>query len=138
MFARVPSGIVERLRGCSHGKDNEIIDLALLFGLHPIVSIKGSGRAVAARDLAGNLAGDIGYIEFFYTFDATLPSQQSLPCLLDPAGGRRHQSEPRDNHASHRGALPLNAVPPHIGIRGDYGSPYRSCKNTGRSRPVSS
>src|SRR5260370_14242 len=103
MSSRGPAGIVERLRGCSHGKDNEIIDLALLLRLHPIVRIKGSGRAVTARDLAGNLAGDVGYVEFFYTFDAALPGEQSPPGLLDPAGERRHQSETRDNHASHRG-----------------------------------
>src|SRR5260370_33758430 len=103
MSSRGPAGIVERLRGCSHGKENEIIDFELLLRLHPIVSIKGSGRAVTARDLTGNLAGDVGYVEFFYAINAALPGEQSLPSLLDPTGERRHQSEPRDNHASHRG-----------------------------------
>ena len=55
--SRLPAGIVERLARGAHGEDDEIVDLALLLRLHPLIGIEGAVRAVAARHLAGDLAG---------------------------------------------------------------------------------
>src|SRR5512135_2422852 len=99
----MPAGIVEGLRRRSHGKDDEIVDLALLLRLHPVVRIEASICAVAARHLAGNLASNIGNFEFFDALDAALAREQPLPSLFSPAGERRHQSKACDHHASHRG-----------------------------------
>ena len=53
----LPARVLERLRGSAHGVDDEVVDLALLLRLHPIVRIEGAVAAVAARHLAGDLAG---------------------------------------------------------------------------------
>ena len=45
---RLPAGIVERLARGAHRIDDEIVDLALLFRLHPLVGIEGAVAAVAA------------------------------------------------------------------------------------------
>ena len=60
---RLPAGIVERLRGRAHREDDEVVDLALLLRLHPLVGIEGAVGAVAARDLAGDLGRQIGDVE---------------------------------------------------------------------------
>ena len=44
-------------------KTMNAIDLALLLRLHPLVGIEGAVGAVAARDLAGDLAGEIRDLE---------------------------------------------------------------------------
>ena len=59
----LPAGVVERLRGGAHREDDEIVDLALLLRLHPLVGIEGAVRAVAARNLAGDLGRQIGDVE---------------------------------------------------------------------------
>ena len=41
----------------AHREDDEVVDLALVLRLHPLVGIEGAVRAVAARDHAGDLAG---------------------------------------------------------------------------------
>ena len=53
----------QRLRGGRHRVDDERIDLALVLGLHPLVGVEGAVGAVAARDLAGDLAGEIVDLE---------------------------------------------------------------------------
>src|SRR5215470_19942639 len=103
IFARMPAGVVEGLRCRSHGQDDEIVDFALLLRLHPVVRIEASVCAVATRHLAGNLAGNIGNVELLDAFDAALAGSQPPPCLFNPASERRHQPEPCDHHASHRG-----------------------------------
>src|SRR5476651_1665944 len=60
---RPPAGVVERLARRAHGIDDELIDLALLLGLHPLVGIEGGVAAVAARHAASDLAGDVGDVE---------------------------------------------------------------------------
>src|SRR5262249_6290981 len=69
ILPRLPAGVVKRLRCRSHGKEDEIVDLALLLRLHPLVGIEASVCAVATRHLPGNLAGDIGNIELVDAFD---------------------------------------------------------------------
>ena len=100
----MPVSVVKRLRRCAHGKNDEIVDLALLFRLHPFVGVEGTLRAVAAWNLAGNLAGNVGYIEILDVPDAALAGQQPLPGPLDPAGERHHHAKTCDNDASHEGA----------------------------------
>ena len=59
----MPVGIVERLARRAHREDDEIVDLALVLRLHPLVGIEGAVAAVAARNHAGDLAGEIGDVE---------------------------------------------------------------------------
>ena len=42
VFVGMPAGVVKSLRCRSHGKDDEIVDLALLLRLHPVVRIEAS------------------------------------------------------------------------------------------------
>ena len=51
----LPTGIGQRLRRRAHRKDDEVVDLALLLRLHPLVGIEAAVAAVAARNLAGDL-----------------------------------------------------------------------------------
>ena len=62
--ARMPIGVIERLLRRAHGVEDEIVDFALLLRLHPLVGIEGAVGAVAARNLAGDLARDVGDFEF--------------------------------------------------------------------------
>ena len=59
----MPVRVVERLLGRAHREDDEIIDLALILRLHPLIGIEGAVRTVAARNHAGDLAGEIGDVE---------------------------------------------------------------------------
>src|SRR5262249_59533114 len=54
---RLPVRIGERLLSRAHGIDYKVIDLALLFRLHPIAPIESAVVAVAPGGLAGDLAG---------------------------------------------------------------------------------
>ena len=60
---RLPAGTRERLVGGGHREDDEVVDLALLLRLHREVGIEGAVGAVAARDHAGDLAGQIVDLE---------------------------------------------------------------------------
>ena len=44
---RMPAGIFERLTCRAHRKDDELVDLALLLRLHPLVGIVGAVGPVA-------------------------------------------------------------------------------------------
>ena len=57
-----PARIGDRLIGGRHRINDEIVDLALLLWLHPIVGIELARRR-ASRNEAADLAGDIGYVE---------------------------------------------------------------------------
>ena len=99
--ARVPIGIVERLRRRTHGEDDEVVDLALFLRLHPVIGVEGAAGAVTTWDLAGDLAGDVGNFEFFDAPDAALSGKNPLPCRLDAAGKRGHHTETCDDDTSH-------------------------------------
>ena len=86
---RPPAGVVERLACRAHGVDDELVDLALLLRLHPLIGIEGAIAAVAARDAAGDLTGDIGDVEPVDSFGAALTLEQALPCRLHAASERR-------------------------------------------------
>ena len=55
----MPAGVVERLLGRRERVDDEVVDLALILGLHPLVGIKGALGTVAARHGAGDLTAQI-------------------------------------------------------------------------------
>src|SRR5262249_56545454 len=51
----LPSRIIQRLACGAHCEDDEVVDFALLFRLHPLIRIEASVRAVTARNLASDL-----------------------------------------------------------------------------------
>ena len=75
---------VDRLLGGRHGVDDEVVDLALLLRLHPLVGIELAVGRRAARNEAGDLAGDIGYLELLDPARAALAASR-----LDHAARRR-------------------------------------------------
>ena len=75
----LPSGVGECLLGSAHGIDNKVIDLALLFRLHPIARVEGAVAPVATRNLTGDLAGQIGDVEVVDALGGILSGGQPLP-----------------------------------------------------------
>src|SRR5262252_3000096 len=59
LCCRMPIGIVEGLARRSHRENDEVVDLALILRLHPLIRIEGAVRTVTARHLAGDLARQI-------------------------------------------------------------------------------
>src|SRR5512147_798161 len=98
---RLPAGVGERLLGRAHRIDDKVIDLALLFRLHPIVWIEGAVAAVAARDLAGDLAGEIGDVEILDALGGILAGGQPLPGDFHAAAQRRKKTKTCDDDTSH-------------------------------------
>ena len=98
---RIPAGIAQRLGCRAHRKRDEVVDLALLLGFHPLVGIIGAVAAVAARNRAGDLGRQVGDLEFFDAPRAALAREQAPPRVLNPAAERRHHSQSRDDHTSH-------------------------------------
>ena len=77
---RLPAGIVNRLRRRAHRIDDEVIDLALLLRLHPVVGIVVAVGQFGARHGRGNAGRQVGDVD-------RLPS---LRTPLSPATSRRH------------------------------------------------
>ena len=98
---RLPAGVVERLLGRAHRIDDELVDLALLFRLHPLVGIVGAIGAIAARDLAGDARAQIGDIDALDAADSALAVDQAPPGGVDAASERRHHPQSCDYDASH-------------------------------------
>ena len=101
MAFRVPARILERLARGRHRINDEIVDLALLFWFHPFVRLEGAIRAVAALDLAGDLAGQVGDVEFLDSGGAAFAFQDALPSRLDAGAERRNHSEAGDHDSTH-------------------------------------
>src|SRR5580692_13077160 len=51
----MPAGIIERLSGGRHREDDEVVDLALVLWLHPLVGVEARIGTIAARHHAGDL-----------------------------------------------------------------------------------
>src|SRR5262245_4442375 len=98
---RFPAGVVERLLGRAHRIDDELVDLALLLWLHPLVAVVGAVGAVAARDLSGDARGQVGHVDALDARHPALPGGETLPGVLDAATERRHHAETRDDHTPH-------------------------------------
>ena len=98
--ARVGHGLV----GGGHGVDDEVVDLALLLGLHPVVGIELAVDGGASRDEAGDLAGEIGDVELLDAARTALAGKEIAPRRLDAATDWSDQTKARDDDAAH--ALP--------------------------------
>src|SRR5450759_5724953 len=98
---RMPFGIVERLARRAHCKDDEIIDLALILRLHPLVGIECAGAAVAARNHTGDPAGQIGDVKRIDLPGAALAVEDAFPGRLDATAEWRHHAEACDDNPPH-------------------------------------
>ena len=96
-----PAGVVERLPGGAHRIGDEIVDLALLLGRHPLIGIVAAVGPVAARNDAGDLGGQIGDVEALDLARAAFAGEQSMPARIHAAAERRHHSYARDDDTSH-------------------------------------
>ncbi len=101
----MPAGIVEGLLGGAHGEDDELVDLALLLRLHPVIGIEGAGAL--PRDLAGDLGGDVGHVEALDLGGPALALDQPRPGFLDTAAERGQQPHAGHNHPPHHHATPF-------------------------------
>src|SRR4051794_29358795 len=97
----MPAGIIERLLRCAHRKEDEIVDLALVLGLHPAVGIEAAVAAVAARHHAGDAAGQVRHFEGIDFFRAAFALEDAFPGRLDATAKGRHHAESRDDNPPH-------------------------------------
>src|ERR1700761_1512680 len=97
----MPIGVIERLTRGAHRKNDEVVDLALVLWLHPLVWIEGGIAAVAPRNHAGDLARQIRHIERVDLFGAALAIEDPLPGRFDAATEWRHHAEACDDNSSH-------------------------------------
>ena len=101
LVGRNPAGIRHRLRGGGHAVKNEIIDLAAILGLHPVIGIEGPVAAVAKRDLTGIFRHHILGVETGDRPGPGFPGQKPRPGLIDPRGQRRDHSQTSDDNSAH-------------------------------------
>src|SRR3954470_5050124 len=97
----MPVGVVKRLRRRAHREDDEIIDLALVLVLHPLVWIEAAAAAVAARNHAGDAAGQIRHVEGIDLLGAAFAVQDALPGCLDTTAEWRHHAKACDDNPPH-------------------------------------
>jgi hypothetical protein len=134
----LPAGIAKRHRGRRHGIDDEGVDLALLLRLHPLVGVEGAVGAVATRDLAGDLTGQVIDLEIRDLAGAALPLDKAGPSGIDPAAQRRDHAKTCDNYPAHE-FLPYRLI--KFGRRVSHPTPgqlfkLRSSRGSGwRRRP---
>src|SRR5262249_24470460 len=98
---RMPVGVIERLLGSRHAEDDEIVDLALVLRLHPLVGIEAAVRAVAARYDAGDLGLEIRDVEALDPARTALAVEDALPVRLDATAEWRNHAEARDDNPPH-------------------------------------
>src|SRR4030088_2267121 len=97
----MPIGVIERLARGTHRKDDEIVDLALILRLHPLIRIECAVAAVAPRHHAGDPAGQIGDVKRVDLFGAALAVENPLPGRLYATAEWRHHAEARDDNPPH-------------------------------------
>ena len=88
----LPAGVLQSLIGGRHREDDEVIDLALLLRLHPIVGIELAFGQGAARNEATDLAGKIAYIELLDAPGAAFALQQPRPTGFHAAPQGRYEA----------------------------------------------
>ena len=110
VVSRLPARVVERLRAAHMRIDDELVDLALVLRLHPLVGIEGRVAAVAARHLHGDLAGEVRGLESLDRAGAALAGDKTLPRRFDAARERRDHAETGNHHPAHRRRLLLPGV----------------------------
>src|SRR5207248_4775053 len=97
----MPTSVVERLACRAHRENDEIVDLALILRLHPVIGIERAVAAVAPRNQAGDPAGQIGDVKCLDLLGAALAIEDALPGRLDAASEWRHHAEARDDNPPH-------------------------------------
>ncbi len=95
------AGIRDRLIGSRHRVDDEVVDLALLFLLHPVVGIELSLGRGAARYEIRDLAGEVGSVEFFDAPCAAFAGQQIAPGRFHADTDRCDEAKSRNDDAPH-------------------------------------
>src|SRR5437879_917759 len=94
----MPIGVIERLARRAHRENDEIVDLALILRLHPLVRIERAAAAVTPWNHAGDPAGQIGYVKRVDLSGAALTVEDALPGRFDAAAEWRHHAEARDDN----------------------------------------
>src|SRR5437764_11967383 len=97
----MPIGVIERLACRTHRENDEIVDLALVFWLHPFIGIKSAAAAITSRNQAGNPAGQIGDVKRVDLPGAALAVEDAFPRRLNAASARRHHAEARYGSPPH-------------------------------------
>src|SRR5215212_11750854 len=97
----MPIGIVERLACRTHRENDEVIDLTLILWLHPLIGIESAVGAVAPRNQAGDLTGQIGDVKRLDLLRAALAIEDAFPGRLDAAAQWRHHAQARDDNPPH-------------------------------------
>ena len=93
--------VCNRLVGSRDGINDEVVDLALLFRLHPIVGIKFAVGGGTTRNEVRDLACDVGNFEFFDAPGATLSGEQIGPCGFDTAADGSDETHSCDDDTAH-------------------------------------
>src|ERR1700676_1303137 len=124
----MPISIVERLLGRAHCENDEIVDLALVLRLHPLVGIERAVRAVAARHHAGNPAGQVGDVKRVDLSGAALAVENAPPGRFNATAEWRHHAEARDDYPPH-----LHHSNPHFAAQNK-----KPVDRSTTARPVSS
>jgi hypothetical protein len=83
------AGILDGLRGRSHGVDDEGVNLALLLDLHPLIGVVLAFGIVPERNTMGDLAGNIVDLEIVDTLGATLAGKDVGPGGFNTTTQRR-------------------------------------------------
>ena len=120
---RHPGGVLERLARRAHGVDDEMVDLALLLRLHPLVGVERAVGPVAARDRASDPRRQVGDVEGLDPLGAALSRHQPLPGRLNSAGQWRHHAEAGHDDApqlSRPGHLASILIGPVQGLSNPY------------------
>ena len=102
---QLDAGILHRLLGGRHGIDDEVVVAADFLGIHPLLGIEGAVAAVAARDFAGDLAGQVGCIEARDLAAARLAREKPAPGFVDAIGERGNHTKSGDDDTPH--AMPF-------------------------------
>src|SRR5690606_31573890 len=87
--------------------DNEIIALALLLVLHPVVGSELSLRQRALRHECSDLTRDVGYVELLHPTGAVLPLQQQRPGCINAATQWSDETQACDHDAAHDMPCPM-------------------------------
>ena len=98
--ARRPVSVAERLGSRGHAEHNEVVDLPLLFRVHPVAWIEGV-LGVAAGHLSGNATRQVGDVEVLDLVQPRFARDQTPPRRFDATSDRRNHSEAGDDYSPH-------------------------------------
>src|SRR5690606_5783724 len=94
------ASVLNGLRGSSHGVDDEIVYLALLLALHPLVGIVLAIGIVSQRQTVSDLTGDIIDLNVVDTLGSTLACQNVGPGGLHSATKGRDKPHSGDDDSA--------------------------------------